>query len=184
MEKAKKFRGIPIFTKEDSGGIHRFFAFLAYFFPIGTLIMWLLFRKKSKFIKMHAESCFDDYFTIFLATVSAGLFAGIVSLFMFLMSMGRNVKIIGIIFIVFGVIGAIIDAFFWIMMLVSMVRALFGKLESNKVSEAILRDQLALGNPEAVEIINTDARFADILAEYNANSARAQDANDGGDSNE
>lgn len=182
MEKAKKFRGIPIFTKEDSGGIHRLFAFLAYFFPIGTLIMWLLFRKKSKFIKMHAESCFDDYFTIFLATVSAGLLAGIVSLIMG--SMGRNVKIIGIIFIVFGVIGAIIDAFFLIMMLVSMVRALFGKLESNKVSENILRDQLALGNPEAIEIINTDARFADILAEYNANSARAQDANDGGDSNE
>ena len=69
------------------------------------------------------------------------------------------------------------------MMLVSMVRALFGKLESNKVSEAILRDQLALGNPEAVEIINTDARFADILAEYNAIHAQSQNSDNGGSSN-
>ena len=85
--------------------------------------------------------------------------------------------------IAMGAIGGLIVIVFLIMLLVSMIRALFGKLESNKQLKLIVREQLALGNPEAVEVIKTDARFADILAEYNATHTQSQNSDNGGSSN-
>ena len=180
MAKAPKIREIPVFTKEDAGGLHRLFALLAYFFPIGTLVMWLLFRKKSKFVKMHAETCFGYYLVIIIMTVVFGIFAGVAALILNSMGKLKDMLFVGI---ALGGIGGLIVFVFLIMLLISMIRALCGKLESTKQLKLIIREQLALGNPEAVEVIKTDARFADILAEYNATHAHSQNADNGGNSN-
>ena len=180
MAKGPKIRDIPVFTKEDAGGIHRLFALLAYFFPIGTLVMWLIFRKKSKFVKMHAETCFGYYLVIIIMTVVFGVFAGVAALVLNSMGKLKDMLFVGI---AMGAIGGLIVIVFLIMLLVSMIRALFGKLESNKQLKLIVREQLALGNPEAVEVIKTDARFADILAEYNATHTQSQNSDNGGSSN-
>ena len=180
MAKGPKIREIPVFTKEDAGGIHRLFALLAYFFPIGTLVMWLIFRKKSKFVKMHAETCFGYYLGIIIMTVVCGVFAGVAALITFLTGKPDVLLVVGIAMVIVAGITVIVVQ---IVLLVSMIRALFGKLESNKQLKLIVREQLALGNPEAVEVIKTDARFADILAEYNAIHAQSQNSDNGGSSN-
>lgn len=180
MAKGPKIREIPVFTKEDAGGIHRLFALLAYFFPIGTLVMWLIFRKKSKFVKMHAETCFGYYLVIIIMTVVFGVFAGVAALIAFLTGKPDVLLVVGIAMVIVAGITVIVVQ---ILLLVSMIRALFGKLESNKQLKLIVREQLALGNPEAVEVIKTDARFADILAEYNATHTQSQNSDNGGSSN-
>ena len=180
MARAPKIRDIPVFTKEDAGGIHRLFALLAYFFPIGTLVMWLIFRKKSKFVKMHAETCFGYYLVIIIMTVVFGVFAGVAALIAFLTGKPDVLLVVGIAMVIVAGITVIVVQ---IVLLVSMIRALFGKLESNKQLKLIVREQLALGNPEAVEVIKTDARFADILAEYNATHTQSQNSDNGGSSN-
>lgn len=169
MARAPKIRDIPVFTKEDAGGIHRLFAFLSYFFPIGTLVMWLIFRKKSKFVKMHAETSFGYSITVIVCPIVFGLLFGIVALVMFIAGLWDKLLVFAPIFgIASGAVSAIIGICVFIMTLTSIIRALCGKLESNKQLKLIVREQLDLGNPEAVELIKTDARFADILAEYNA----------------
>ena len=180
MAKGPKIREIPVFTKDDAGGIHRLFALLAYFFPIGTLVMWLIFRKKSKFVKMHAETCFGYYLVIIIMTVVFGVFAGVAALIAFLTGKPDVLLVVGIAMVIVAGITVIVVQ---IVLLVSMIRALFGKLESNKQLKLIVREQLALGNPEAVEVIKTDARFADILAEYNATHTQSQNSDNGGSSN-
>ena len=77
-----------------------------------------------------------------------------------------------------------IEFVMFIMILKFLIRSLCGKLESKRNVRRIVEEQLAIGNPEAVEIIKTDDRFADLLAKYNANQARMQQAaNNSGNTN-
>lgn len=189
MARKLKIQDIPVFTKEDTCGLHRFFAFLSYFFPLGTLIMWIVFHKKSKFVRMHARNCFVYHMTVILTNVVMSLVLVIVGIIVavqsgtlisdpsaFVSGLIAGGGIFAIFAIVFGIVDVIFSIAMFITILVSIIRALCGKLDSLKNVKLVIREQLNLGNPEALEVIRTDARFADILAEYNANQARMQQA--------
>lgn len=190
MARKPKTQDIPVFTKEDTCGLHRFLAFLSYFFPLGTLIMWIVFHKKSKFIRMHARNCFVYHMTIIVTNVVMSLLLVVIGV-VIVLSGGEVVGsdpsaifgtllagggLFAIVAIVFGIVDVIFSIAMFITILVSIIRALCGKLDSLKNVKLVIREQLNLGNPEAFEIIKTDARFADILAKYNANQARTQQA--------
>lgn len=190
MARKPKIQDIPVFTKEDTCGLHRFFAFLSYFFPLGTLIMWIIFHKKSKFIRMHAKYCFVYHMTIIVTNVVMSLLLVVIGVVIVLsggVAVGSDPSAIfsaliagggafAIISAAFGIVDVIFSIAMFITILVSIIRALCGKLDSLKNVKLVIREQLNLGNPEAFEVIKTDARFADILAEYNANQARMQQA--------
>lgn len=181
MAQNKKFREIPIFEKEDSGGINRLFAFLANIFPIGTLIMWIIFRKKSKFVRMHAKRAFGNglgyviiSLIIKLPIDALNYICSITNYWEGMEDTGEKVAHYSQIAagVLIGIVGLIIFIFF----IVYLIQALCGKYGTFKSAREIVIQQLAIGNPEAVETIKTDDRFADLLAKYNANQAKKQQA--------
>lgn len=185
MAQKTKFREIPVFEKEDSSGINRLFAFLSYFFPIGTLIMWIIFRKKSKYVRMHTKNAFIAA----MISLITPLVISLIGMVAFLVEGGGGEalpadEIQQVIKIVCGGFTGLIEFVMFIMILKFLIRSLCGKLESKRNVRRIVEEQLAIGNPEAVEIIKNDDRFADLLAKYNANQARMQQAaNNSGNTN-
>jgi len=184
MARTPKIQEIPVFTKEDTCGLHRFFAFLSYFFPLGTLIMWIAFHKKSKFVRMHTKKSCRLYVITILQYVTVIVFTIILTL---ILRTGGNTEaaLAGILgsLATYGVAAAFGVVFFIIItvvmvlwILITAIKALCGKLYGIKTVKEIIREQLNLGNPEALEIIRTDNRFADVLAEYNATQAKMQQA--------
>lgn len=185
MAQKTKFREIPVFEKEDSSGINRLFAFLSYFFPIGTLIMWIVFRKKSKYVRVHTKNAFIAA----MISLITPLVIALIGMVVFLVEGGGGEvlpsdEVRQVIKIVCGGFTGLIEFVMFIMILKFLIRSLCGKLESKRNVRRIVEEQLAIGNPEAVEIIKNDDRFADLLAKYNANQARMQQAaNNSGNTN-
>lgn len=189
MAQKTKFREIPVFEKEDSSGINRLFAFLSYFFPIGTLIMWIIFRKKSKYVRMHTKRAFGDGLGYAIISLIIKLPVDAVNYICSVTNYWKGMEDTGEKFahysqIAAGVLIGIVGFIIFIIFIVHMIQALCGKCGTFKSTREIVIQQLALGNPEAVEIIKTDDRFADLLAKYNANQARMQQAaNNSGNTN-
>lgn len=177
MAKTPKLREIPVFDPAETGIGYRFAAYFSYSL-FGLIVMWPLFHKKNKFIRMHCKHAFPLVLQRAIAIVVLDVLSGIMN-GVFLATVGtltqeqaQTVSVIysavsGLLLAAFSIYMTVLTVF----TLINIIYGFMGKLCSEKTLKKIVREQLSINNPEAIELINTDPRFADILAEYEAAKA-------------
>ncbi len=150
-----------MFTSDETRGAAKALAVVTHLFlPFGLIVAWLIGHKKYIFVREHCSYRLY-YFTGVLVLVIALLLLSLIP-------------------VAGGVILAVGGFALFVAVTVDSVRyaiyAANGRIASEKKTRCIIRDRALAGDERAIEIIGSDPRYSDILAEYEA--ARSEDRSD------